>query len=187
MKQNKKLGRPLKLTPNQINDIENRLIGGETVRSLAREYDVSAATISTTFSKRVKKIKDVTNRVVDVVDKFADLTVIEQAKVFSLADMMREGQMYMAKAAKDGALNAATLADIAKRALSKVDRDDPGAHAEAIEIGNLCGKAANDHILTMLKLTIAGVGQADGKGAQPTINVNLTCDTPSVAIESTDG
>ena len=58
------MGRPSKLTEKQWQEIDARLLKGEPGRSLAREYDVSEATIRKRFGAHHKQIKTVANQLV---------------------------------------------------------------------------------------------------------------------------
>ena len=57
-------GRPSKLTPAQWDEILARLVNGETVSALAREYGVDKANISRRFSKLAQHLQDVAKRLV---------------------------------------------------------------------------------------------------------------------------
>jgi len=57
-------GRPSKLTPAQWDEVLARLVNGETVSALAREYGVDKANISRRFSKRAQHLQDLAKRLV---------------------------------------------------------------------------------------------------------------------------
>ena len=59
------MGRKSKLNEKQWAEVQRRLLDGEAIRALAREFDVSEGSIRAQKSKRVETIKAVAKQVVE--------------------------------------------------------------------------------------------------------------------------
>lgn len=119
------MARPSKLTDAQWEQIGKRLLANESAASLAREFGVSKASISTRFSKRVENVKSVANQIVATESALAKLNVSEQIAARSLADELKAISTHLAGAARLGAMTAHRLAGIAQNKVLEVDDAAP--------------------------------------------------------------
>lgn len=117
-------GRPSKLTETQWAEIGRRVAGGESMRSLAKEFDVGVARISERFSKRVPQLKALANTLATVEGEIENLSVSEQTTVRHLADELKIIAVNVAKVARIGSDTAAKLHEKANKMVSKVVRPD---------------------------------------------------------------
>ena len=72
------MGRPSKLTQAQWDDVERRLLSGETARSLGREYEVSEAAIRKKFGAH-QKVSAQSSQVRTVAEKLAEANTARAA------------------------------------------------------------------------------------------------------------
>lgn len=126
------MGRNSKLTDAQWEKIGKRLLAGESLSALAREFGVSKASISTRFSKRIQTVKDVANQIVATETAMSKLNVSEQMAARTLADDLKSISEHLAGAAKFGAATAHRLSGIANAQVAKIDDTDP-LNAESVE------------------------------------------------------
>lgn len=119
------MGRKSALTEKQWQQIGERLLKGESGRSLAAEYKVSEAAIRKRFGARTKEIKSVANQLVAAETAFAALPISAQISARSLADELKEISAHLAGAARFGAATAHRLSGIANAQVSKIDDTDP--------------------------------------------------------------
>jgi transposase len=82
-------GRPSKLTPAQWDEIRRRLANGETVRGLAREFEVSPSAVSRNCSKEVASIKSAAWRLAQAEIQLQDLPLWERRAVRAMVDAMK--------------------------------------------------------------------------------------------------
>lgn len=126
------MGRNSKLTDKQWQEIERRLLDGETARSLGREYGVAESAIRKRFSAQVGKIKTVANQLVTAETAFKSLPISAQISARTLADELKEISMHLAGAARFGAATAHRLSGIANAQVARIDDADP-LRAESME------------------------------------------------------
>lgn len=119
------MGRPSKLTDKQWESIGKRLLAGESAASLAREFGVSKASLSSRFSKRTETVKSVANQIVETERSLSLLNVSEQIAARSLADELKSISTHLAGAAKFGAMTAHRLSGIAQAKSLEVDGAAP--------------------------------------------------------------
>lgn len=126
------MGRNSKLTDKQWEAIGKRLLTGESAASLAREFSVSKASISTRFSKRSETVKSVANQIVETERSLSLLNVSEQIAARSLADELKSISTHLAGAAKFGAMTAHRLSGIAQAKALEIDDAAP-LNEESVE------------------------------------------------------
>lgn len=126
------MGRKSVLTDKQWQQVGERLLKGETARSLAREFGVSEAAIRKRFGTQTKQIKDVANQLVAAETAFAALPISAQISARTLADELKEISMHLAGAARFGAATAHRLSGIANAQVARIDDADP-LGAESLE------------------------------------------------------
>lgn len=140
------MARPSKLTEKQWAEVQRRVLAGEKVRPLAREYKVSEAAIRARVTTQVKHIKAVANQIVETEKNFSSLPISAQITARNLASDLMAISDHLASAAKFGAMTAHRLSYIANTQVEKIDEVDP-LSADSIEsikgIGVL-NKLAND-------------------------------------------
>jgi ABC-type transporter Mla subunit MlaD len=168
------MGRPSKLTDAQWERIGKRLLSGESAASLAREYGVSKAAISTRFSKRIETVKTVANQLVEAEKAFSNLNVSEQVAARSLADELRAISSHLASAARYGAMTAHRLSGIAHGQVEKVDDAEPEKSTEALQRVAVLTKMANAsaeigiNLLRANKEAVDDLNKADAPKTFPT-------------------
>ena len=69
------MARRSKLTEQQWNEILDRNLAGESIRSLAKEYGISAMAVQKKISLQAEKVKTVANQVVITEKAVSDLPV----------------------------------------------------------------------------------------------------------------
>ena len=117
--------RPSKLTDAQWEAIGKRLLAGESNATLAREFGVSKAVISSRFSKRHEAIKATASKLVEAERAMSFLNVSEQLAARSLADDLKAISEHLAGAARFGAATAHRLSGIAHGKAAEIDDAKP--------------------------------------------------------------
>lgn len=136
--------RPSKLSETQWEEIKDRLARGEGVRALAKEYNVSPASISS-VSKRAKAIKDVANQIVKTEQNLRSFSLIEQRSTIVLANELMAISLDLTKAGAIGAKNSLRLQSIASNEIEKVDMDnDREGSIETLKGVNVLTRMANE-------------------------------------------
>jgi hypothetical protein len=125
------MGRPSKLTDNQWEQIQKRMLGGESASELAREYGVTEGAIRKKVSTKIVQIKTIAKQMVEVESIYEALPINTKIAVRTLADELKEISMHLASAARYGAATAHRLAGIANE---KTDDLDP---ADIIDMNRL--------------------------------------------------
>ncbi len=119
------MGRKSSLTDKQWEEIERRLLDGETGRALAREFKVSEAAIRKRLGARTKKVKDVANQLVAAETAFKSLPIGAQIGARTLADRLLSITEHLCGAAEQSAASSHRLAILANQQLQQVDDVDP--------------------------------------------------------------
>lgn len=149
------MGRPSKLTDRQWADIERRMVGGEAVRALAREYKIQPSTIRERLSARVEATKTAAASMAKAGELLDKLPISAQINARSLADRLRGISDNLAAAAELGAMTAHRLQALANSEVQKVDDARPLDSLEALKGVALLTKLANDSAETGLNLLAA--------------------------------
>lgn len=139
-------GRKSKLTEAQWKEVERRMIAGESVRAIAREFGVSEATIRLRKSTQVEEIKSVANQIVATEFALKALPISAQIAAHDLAAQLRSISGHLAGAANFGAATAHRLSGIAHAKVAEIDDGDPlGAESmESLKGIAVLTKMAND-------------------------------------------
>lgn len=134
------MGRPSKLTDRQWEEIRKRLIAGEKMTTLAREYGVGVSRLSERFSEKITELKIVAERVVKAEDalktvqtEVMSMPISERLAVIALADDMRTISTHLSGAARFGAATAHRLAGIANAQVDKIDDVNPMESQEVLQ------------------------------------------------------
>jgi hypothetical protein len=121
------MGRPAKLTPEQLVQIEQRLLAGESAEKLGPEFGVSGAAIRKRFGSdqtraaQSSEVRAATNQLVQARIAIAKLPPAHRSVVFSLADLAETVLTVSGNNARTG-IRAAALAN---SEMAKVDDADP--------------------------------------------------------------
>ena len=184
------MGRKSALTEKQWAAIEKRILEGEAVRALAREFDISEAAIRKRLGARTNDIKVVANQLVVAETAFSKLPISAQIGARTLADRLKAISMNLASAAEYGAATAHRLTGIAHAKVQEIDDADPfGKESAAALVGvtaltNLANLAAEIPmgLLKANKELIAASekpgASGDGEGPPAAPEYKLTTDEP---------
>jgi hypothetical protein len=126
------MGRKSALSERQWEEIEKRLLAGESASSLAREFGVGKSTISERSAKRVARVKAAASLMVQAETTFAALDISEKISARSLADELKEISAHLASAARFGSATAHRLSGIAHAKVQEIDDAKP-LDAESME------------------------------------------------------
>ena len=126
------MARPSKLSPDQWLEIARRHAEGEGASALAREFEVSPASISVRVTKNSKVILETAHKLVDAQSAMSALPVAQQYAAMNLADKLRSIGQSVAAAAELGAKTGHRLHALANSEVNKVDDANP-LSAESIE------------------------------------------------------
>ena len=138
------MARRSKLTEKQWNEILERHLAGESIRSLAREYGVSEGAIRQKITTQAEKIKSVAKQIVTVEKTLDSLPISTQVHVRNYADRLKVISGHMVSAAEYGAATSHRLAQIANTQTEKIDDVNPGASIETIRTISVLTKTANE-------------------------------------------
>lgn len=138
------MSRTSKLTPEQWDEIIRRnLINGESIRSLAREFDISEAAVRTYIKAHKKKIENAANQIIIATDAISDLSINSQITANKLAYMRMAMRQNSAEAAEAMSYVANKVGQAAKRKVDKLSDEDlmtepmiKGIVAAAITVNN---------------------------------------------------
>jgi len=140
------MARKSKLPPDAWAQIERRLLSGEGVRALAREFHIDPAAISRRFPQQSQQVRALARRLADVQQEIAALPVPQQHLVVQFADALREINRNLAAAARLGSATARILAEQAHQQAEAVS-DEAGLRAVA-----MLTRTANEAAATGLQL-----------------------------------
>ncbi|WP_272970659.1 helix-turn-helix domain-containing protein [Comamonas terrigena] len=149
------MGRKSKLTEKQWQEIERRMLEGEAVRKLAKEFGVSEATIRARKSTQVEEIKSVANQIVATERAVMALPISAQITAHNLASKLRAISDNLASAAQYGAQTAHRLSALANSEVDKVDDAQPLKSIESLKGVAALTKLANDSAHVALNLMAA--------------------------------
>lgn len=151
------MGRKSKLTPEQWAEVDRRIIEGESIRALAREFGVSDATIRERIAKHGKKenVQEVARKIVDAEQSLAALPLTAQITARNLAEKLLAISDNLASAAHYGAQTAHRLNALANSEVQKVDDADPLASVVSLKGVAALTKLANDSASIALNLLAA--------------------------------
>lgn len=149
------MGRPSKLSDKQWQEINTRLLDGETNRSLAREFGVTETAIRKRLGSQIEKIKTVAIQVHEAEKAFEALPVSSQVSAQTMLIKLREISEHLISAATNGAMTANRLSMNALNLSSQI-KDGSGSYDDEQrqsmkDIGAL-GILVNTHADLGLKL-----------------------------------
>ena len=170
------MGRKSKLNEKQWAKIQERMIDGEAVRALAREFNVSESAIRAKKTARVEKIKDTANQVVKAECAVKSLDLDAQQAVSSYAATLRAVSDNLMGAALNGSVVSNKLSAIAVKQLNKIDAENPMESQEELQAIAALNKLGGDASAIGLNLIKINNGK-DEKKEEPkdtTIILNFT-------------
>lgn len=153
------MGRRPSLTPEQKAEAELRIAAGETLRSLAREFGVSPATMFRSVSKQSEQVRTVAHQVAAAQTALAALPVQQQYSALTLADKLRSISSSLASAAELGAKTSHRLQALANSEVVKVDDENPLASVENLRNVGVLTKLANESAHIAINLLAANKGR----------------------------
>lgn len=121
------MGRKSKLTPDQWATIDTRVLEGESIRALAREFGVTDSTIRERIAKhgKIKSVQIVAQKIIDAENSLAALPITARITAQNLAAKLRAISDNLTSAAQYGAQNAHRLHAIANGQLQQLDDVEP--------------------------------------------------------------
>lgn len=146
------MGRKSKLSDKEWADVRERLLAGESVRALAREYGVSSSRISEFKTERVDLIKDAANQLVAAECSVKSLKLADQPIALDYAARLRSLSSNLLEAAHNGAETSAKLSRIAKRQAALVDEHEPMNSQQELQSIAALTKLSNDAAQTGVNL-----------------------------------
>lgn len=153
------MGRKSKLTPEQWADVDRRILEGESIRALAREFGLSDSAIRERIAKHGKRedVQTVARKIVDAERSLAALPLASQITAQNLAAKLRSISENLASAADYGARTAHRLTALANSEVTKVDDAQPLSEKslEAMRGVAALTKLANEAAATGLNLLAA--------------------------------
>ena len=139
------MARPVKLSPSQRTDITRRLLAGEGVRSLAKEYGVAPSMLSRWgVAEQSQQVRAVAQQVADADTALSLLPVQLQHVAVNLADKLRNISASLACAAELGAATSHRLHALANGEVVKIDDADPLASIDALKGVAVLTRMGND-------------------------------------------
>lgn len=158
------MARKSKLNDTQWADVERRMIEGESVRSLAREYGVSETAIRQRKSSHVAEIKSVADQIVTAQTALRALPITSQQTAQTLAQKLLALSDNLLGAATYGAATAHRLHAIANGMVQKVDDADPMQSMDELRAVAAFGKIANEQAHIGLNILAANKGKVGEDG-----------------------
>ena len=113
--------RKCKLTPEQMLEIERRLLAGESRRSVARSFNVGESTLRYLLAEKVETIRNVAGEFVRAERALRELPAAAQISAMTLVEQLRATSEHLASAARYNAQTAHRLAGIAAEHAANLD------------------------------------------------------------------
>lgn len=150
-----------KLTRDQWNDIERRLLEGERGFALAKEYGVSEGTIRYRFPKKREELDNAVDAVIQARTAVAKLPKSLQLRVANLADVKMQIIDMQSRSALLAAQTAYKMTQIANTQADKIDEHAPDLDTARVVHGFLeTAKVASFQPIELMKVA---------KDAQPDV------------------
>lgn len=154
------MARPSKLTSDQWANIRDRLLAGETGRSLGRQFDVSETAIRKRFGSQLSQssqVRSAADKLVVANIALAALPPSQRPIAIGLADKLRSISDSLASAAELGARTGHRLQALANAEVGRVDDADPLSEESiaALKGVGVLTRLANDSAHIALNLLAA--------------------------------
>jgi hypothetical protein len=153
------MARKSKLSEKQWADVERRMLEGEAVRALAREYEVSETAIRARKSSQVTEIKAVADQLVTAQQALRRLPITSQGTAQTLAQKLIALSDNLLGAALEGAATSHRLHAIANGIVQEVDDAAPLKSMDSIKAVAILTEVANKAAHVGLNLINANKGQ----------------------------
>jgi len=153
------MGRKSKLSEKQWADVQRRVLEGESVRALAKEFGIAESSLRGKISVETAQIKVVANQIVSTERAIQALPISAQITAHNLASKLRSISDNLASAAHHGAATAHRLSAIANAEVAKIDDADPLSNPEALRGVAALTSLANESSKIGLNLLAANKDQ----------------------------
>lgn len=122
------MGRKSLLTDRQWNEIQQRIIDGEKIRVVAREFKIAESAIRKKLSENITQIKSVAQQIVSTERSLSALPASSQLMAQNLAYKLKSISDNLANSSYYHAINSSKLAELANSKLNFIiengmDRD----------------------------------------------------------------
>ena len=158
------MGRRSKLTEKQWAKVRERVLAGEKIASLAREYGIAPSTMREKITVETETVKSLAKQIVETEQRKNNLPLSVVIQAISLADKMMAIQNDLSDAAMAGARTAKLVSEAA---LSRVERSGV-SDEEDMKATMVAAMTVNNHgKLGMELLTLAtkpGAVKSDTQG-----------------------
>lgn len=168
------MGRKSKLNEKQWADVQRRMLDGEPIRALAREFGVSEGSLRAQKSKRVETIKEVANQVVATECAIKSLDFDAQCAVNDYASKLRSMASNLLSAAHSGSVTSARLAAIAEKESQKINPDEPMESAEQLQAIAALNRLGNDAAQIGLQVLKANQAAVEVKEEKKALDIRIT-------------
>lgn len=179
------MGRKSRLTDEQWQDIERRILEGESTRSVAKEYNITEGAVRSKISTQIKDVKTAANQILKTKQLLNALPISTQIKANNLADKLMMISNHLASAAEYGAMTAHKLAGMANAQAEMIDDSNPFATVENMKAVNALTSMANEAGKTAISLLNTNKEQVI-QLAQPDEKEAMTLDEFYNDIEEAD-
>lgn len=162
------MGRKSKLSEKEWDEIQKRLINGEPIRAIAREYDITESSIRAKKSARVKMIKTAANQIVAAecaIKSLPDFDARNAAQEYA-ARLNAISSNIMA-AAYSGSVTSANLSAIASQQSERVDKDNPMGSEEELQAISALTKIGNEASMIAMAIIKANQDAMAPKDSRP--------------------
>jgi predicted DNA-binding protein YlxM (UPF0122 family) len=146
------MGRLSVISDKQWQTIESRVLSGESIRSVAKDYHVSEGTIRSRINTQTKPIKNIANQLASAELALESMPINTQVKIRTLADELKDISHHLASTARLGVMTANRLATIANVTAEKINEDNPIESEEAIKVVKVLGGMVNEHTHAAISL-----------------------------------
>ena len=177
------MGRKSKLNEKQWAEVQRRMLDGEPIRALAREFGVSEGSLRAQKSKRVETIKEVANQVVATECAIKSLDFDAQCAVNDYASKLRAMASNLLSAAHSGSVTSARLAAIAEKESQKINQDEPMESAEQLQAIAALNRLGNDAAaigLQVIKLNQDAIKDVGDKKERRKFGIKLRVEDASL-------
>lgn len=176
------MGRKSHLSQEQWATLGKRLLEGESLDALAKEYGIARQTISSHFSRKgqsITTVQQVAGKMYEAECALRALPTEAQVEVLTLVKRLRNISESLALAAENSAKTAVRFSALANSEAQKVDDAEPGkaASVDCLKNSVLLTKAANEaaHIpLNLLSANRETVKRMNEEGENPGESEDLT-------------
>ena len=166
------MGRKSKLSEKQWADIQRRVLEGESVRALAKEYGIAESSLRGKISVETAQIKIVANQIVSTERAIQALPISAQITAHSLASKLRSISDHLAAAANYGAATAHRLSALANAQIEKIDDADPMSTADVLRGAAALTSVANESGKMGLNLLAANKDKKFGEEEKPAMTLD---------------